>query len=164
MSSKNASSSDGQRADSSATDVSASSRPRPITTTWSAVRAISPIRWLETSTVRPSAASDRSRSRTQRIPSGSRPLTGSSSSSTSGSPSSAAAMPSRWPMPSENLPARRPAASASPTSPSTSSTRERGMPLLAASARRWARPLRPGWNALASSNAPTWRSGQRSSR
>ncbi len=73
-------------------------------------------------------------------------------------------MPSRWPIPSENLPARRPATSASPTSPSTSSTRDRGMPLLAASARRWARALRPGWNALASSSAPTSRSGQRRSR
>ena len=70
----------------------------------------------------------------------------------------------RWAMPSENFPARRAPASARPTNPSTSSTRDRGMPLLAASARRWARALRPGWNALASSSAPTSRSGQRSSR
>ena len=38
------------------------------------------------------------------------------------------------------------------------------MPLLAASAARWSRALRPGWNALASSSAPTSRSGQRRSR
>ena len=37
--------------------------------------------------------------RIQRMPSGSRPLTGSSSSQACGSPSSADAMPSRWPMP-----------------------------------------------------------------
>ena len=40
----------------SATLVSAMSRPRPMTTSWSAVSAISLIRWLETKTVRPSAA------------------------------------------------------------------------------------------------------------
>ena len=40
--------------------VSASSRPRPMTIRWSAVSSISLIRWLETKTVRPSAASPRS--------------------------------------------------------------------------------------------------------
>jgi len=50
--------------------------------------------------VRPSSASERIRSRTHRTPSGSRPFTGSSKISTSGSPSSAPAMPSRWLMPS----------------------------------------------------------------
>ena len=63
---------------SSATETSAISRPRPTTMTCSAVSAISLIRWLETKTVRPSAASPLSRSRTQRMPSGSSPLTGSS--------------------------------------------------------------------------------------
>ncbi len=48
------------------------------------------------------------------MPSGSRPFTGSSNSSTGGSPSSAPAMPSRCRMPSENPPARRRAASARP--------------------------------------------------
>ena len=43
------------------------------------------------------------------MPSGSRPLTGSSNIRIAGSPSSAAAMPSRWPMPRENPPARLPA-------------------------------------------------------
>ena len=38
------------------------------------------------------------------------------------------------------------------------------LPLLAASALRCARALRPGWNALASSSAPTSRCGQRNSR
>ena len=96
-----------------------------MTTTSSAVSAISLIRWLETKTVRPSRARPFKRLRTQRIPSGSSPFTGSSNSSTSGSPSSAAAMPSRWPMPSENFPARWRATDASPTRSSTSSTRPR---------------------------------------
>ena len=82
------------------------SLPRPMTIRWSAVTAISLIRWLETKTVRPSPASCCMKVRTQRMPSGSRPLTGSSSSSTCGSPSIAAAMPSRWVMPSEKPPAR----------------------------------------------------------
>jgi hypothetical protein len=50
--------------------VSAISRPLPITMRWSAVSAISAIRWLDTNTVRPSAASERSRVRTQMMPSG----------------------------------------------------------------------------------------------
>ena len=78
-----------------------------MTTRWSAVPSISLIRWLETNTVRPSAARSRSSSRIQRMPSGSRPLTGSSSIRTAGSPSSAAAMPSRCPMPSEKPRTRR---------------------------------------------------------
>ena len=94
---------------------------------------------------------------------GSRPLTGSSNSSTGGSPSSADAMPRRWAMPRENLPARRAAALVSPTMPRTSSTLATGILLLAASAARWARAERPGWKALASSSAPTSRSGQPSS-
>ena len=50
--------------------VSAINLPRPMTTSRSAVCAISESRWLETSTVRPSAASDCSSSRSQRTPSG----------------------------------------------------------------------------------------------
>ncbi len=96
-----------------------------MTTRWSAVSAISDMRWLETNTVRPSSASCRARLRTQRMPSGSRPLTGSSRTTTGGSPSRATAMPRRWPMPSENLPTRWPATFSSPTSSSTSSTRAR---------------------------------------
>ena len=46
------------------------------------------------------------RFRIQWIPSGSSPFTGSSSSNVDGSPSSAAAIPSRCPIPSENWPAR----------------------------------------------------------
>ena len=86
----------------SVTEVSAISWPRPMTIRWSAVSSISLIRWEETKTVRPSAARCFISCRIQRMPSGSRPLTGSSKISTCGSPSSAAAMPSRWPMPSEN--------------------------------------------------------------
>ena len=47
-------------------------------------------------------------------------------------------------MPSENVPARRRAAASSPTAPSTSSTRPRGIALAAASAVRCARAERPG--------------------
>ncbi|SCG03759.1 hypothetical protein GA0115255_118442 [Streptomyces sp. Ncost-T6T-2b] len=118
--------------------VSARSRPCPITTMWSAVSSISLMRWLERKTVRPSAASDRISPRIQRMPSVSRPLTGSSRISTSGSPISAAAIPSRWPMPSEKpLVRRRAVSSGSPTRSRTSPTRRRGMPLLAASPARW---------------------------
>src|SRR5580693_4312598 len=141
---KNASSRELLRAESSATVVWASRRPWPITTRWSAVWAISLIRWLEMRTVRPCEARFFSRPRIQRMPSGSSPLTGSSSSSTAGSPSSAAAMPSRWAMPRENLPARRSAALPMPVISSTSLTRRRGMPLLTASAVRWARVERLG--------------------
>ncbi|SLI22079.1 Uncharacterised protein [Mycobacteroides abscessus subsp. abscessus] len=81
--------------------VSAMSLPRPITIRCSAVWAISESRWLDTSTVRPSEASRCMNRRIHRMPSGSRPLTGSSNSSTFGSPSSAPARPSRWDMPSE---------------------------------------------------------------
>ena len=99
--------------------------------------AISLIRWLDTSTVRPSLARFFSMFLIHRTPSGSSPLTGSSSSSTSGSPSIAAARPSRWPMPSENPLARFFATSVSPTRASTSSTRLRGRPWLWARNSRW---------------------------
>ncbi len=46
-----------------------------------------------------------------------------------------------------------------PTWSSTSSTRDRGMPLVRAAIRRCDRPLRPGCTAPASSSAPTSRSG-----
>ena len=112
------------------------------------------IRWLETSTVRPSAASERRKPRIQRMPSGSSPLTGSSNSSSGGSPSSAPAIPSRWRMPSEKPPTRRRATLSSPTSESTSGTRESGRPLLRACQRRWSRARRPGWTSPASSSDP----------
>ena len=66
-----------------------------MTSRWSAVSAISLIKWLETRTVRPSAAKERMSVLIQMIPSGSSPLTGSSNNSVPGSPSSAPAMPSR---------------------------------------------------------------------
>ncbi|SCE18736.1 hypothetical protein GA0115243_108160 [Streptomyces sp. ScaeMP-e83] len=141
----------------SVTLMSESSRPRPITMRWSAVRAISLMRWDETKTVRPSAASVFIRLRTQWMPSGSRPLTGSSKSSTCGSPSSAAAIPSRCPMPREKPLERRLATSWRPTTPSTSSTRRAGIPASWARESRWARAVRPPCTALASSSAPTWR-------
>lgn len=114
--------------------------------------------------MRPSAARSRRRRRIHRTPSGSRPLTGSSSTTTAGSPSNAAAIPSRWPMPSENVPARRCAASSSPASSITSWTRRAGIRLLRARHRRWFSAVRPGCTALVSSSAPTVRSGSRSCR
>ena len=86
---------------SSASVVSVMRRPLARTTISSTVWATSVSRWLETSTVLPSAASDRSRPRIQRIPSGSSPFSGSSRMSTPGSPSRAPARLSRWRMPSE---------------------------------------------------------------
>ena len=124
-------------------------RPRARTTTSSTVWATSLSRWLETNTVRPCAASSRSRPRSQRMPSGSSPLSGSSKISTPGSPSSAPARLSRWRMPSENPPTRRPATSASPTRPRTSSTRRRGRPVAVAMTRRCWAALRPGVEAVA---------------
>ena len=95
------------RAENSVRLSAAISSPRPMTINWSAVCSISDMRWLETNTVRPSAASRLNRSRTHFTPSGSRPLSGSSKSSTGGSPSRAEAIPSRCFMPSENPPMRR---------------------------------------------------------
>ena len=117
--------------------------------------SISDIRWLETNTVRPSAASDFIRVRIHRMPSGSSPLTGSSNIRISGSPSSAAAMPSRWLMPREKLLDRFRPTSASPTMPRTSSTRLAGIRLVWAKHSRWLRALRPPCTARASSSAPT---------
>ena len=74
-------------------EQSAISLPRPITIRWSAVDSISDIRWLETKTVRPSAARAFIRFLIHKMPSGSSPLTGSSNMSTLGSPSKVAAMP-----------------------------------------------------------------------
>ena len=91
-------------------------RPRPMTTSSSAMPSSSLMRWLDTSTVRPSSASSRRKPRIQRIPSGSSPLTGSSSTSTGGSPSMAAAIPSRCAMPSEKPPVRLRPAAERPTS------------------------------------------------
>ena len=82
--------------------------------------------------VLPESASDFIRFLIHSTPSGSSPLTGSSRISTCGSPSSAAAMPSRWPMPREKPPARLRATSVRPTRASTSSTRDLGRPWLCA--------------------------------
>src|SRR6476660_6190237 len=76
-------------------------RPRLMIRTRSTVCATSASTWLDTSTVRPPAANERRKSRSQRTPSGSSPFAGSSRTSSSGSPSNAAASPSRCRMPSE---------------------------------------------------------------
>src|SRR5664280_319679 len=71
------------------------------------------------------------------MPSGSRPLIGSSKMTVSGSPIRAAAMPSRWLMPSEKVPTRLPATSLRPTRSSSSVTRRRSMPLVSANHLKW---------------------------
>ena len=134
-------------------------RPRLMISTWSTVCATSASTWLETSTVRPPDANARRKSRSQRTPSGSRPFAGSSRISSSGSPSSAPASPSRWRMPSEYPLTRRLPAACSSTVRSTSSARESGMPAARPSVRRWSRPERPGWKSVASSTAPTRQRG-----
>ncbi len=95
------------------------------------------------------------------MPSGSRPLNGSSSMTTGGSPSSAAAIPRRWRMPSEKPPALRRAAAPRPACSMTSSTRRAGTPCEWASHSRWLRAVRLGCSAEASSSAPRCRSGRR---
>src|SRR5690625_2712005 len=134
-------------------------RPRPITISWSAVKDISLLRLEEFHQVRPSSARYRTRVRTYFTPSGSRPLTGSSRIRVRGSPSIAAAIPRRCPMPREKPPTRLPATSASPVMSMTSRTRLRPMPCVAARERRWLVALRPACTALASSRAPASRSG-----
>lgn len=148
----------------SAIEVSASSLPWPITIKWSAVSAISLIRWDETKIVRPSEASAFIRLRIQWMPSGSSPLTGSSNIRISGSPSSADAMPSRWPMPRENPLDFFFATALRPTMSRTSSTRLLGMRLLCARHSRLLYALRPPCIAFASRSAPMYFSGSWSSR
>ena len=126
-----------ERAMNSAIVQSAMSLPLPITIRWSAVFSISDIRWLDTKTVRPSAASAFIRFLIHKMPSGSSPFTGSSNMSTCGSPSMVAAMPSRWLMPSEKPLDRLRATSDSPTRSSTSPTREVGRLLVCARHSRW---------------------------
>jgi hypothetical protein len=105
--------------------------------------------------VRPSDAIRRRNLRSQTMPSGSRPFAGSSSSSTCGSPSSAAAKPRRCRMPAEYSFTLRPAAGVSPTRVRTSSARCTGYPLAAQSTRRWFLAVRAGWKLDASRTAPT---------
>ena len=81
---------------------------------------------------------------------------------TAGSARSAAAMPSRWPMPRDSSPARRWAASLRPTMPRTSSTRPRG-DLVGGSEPGQVVAGGPAWmHGVASRSAPTSRSGNRS--
>ncbi|GIE78746.1 hypothetical protein Aph02nite_46960 [Actinoplanes philippinensis] len=144
--------------------MSAITRPRPAITTRPAQSCSSLIRWLDTSTARPCSAIDRRKPRIQMMPSGSMPLNGSSSISDGGSPSSAAAMPSRCRMPSENPPAARRATCRNPACSSTASTRAAPSPCECAIHSRWLRAVRLGWSAPASSSDPRWHSGRRNDR
>ena len=135
-------------------------RPPPMIIIRSATASTSASRCEESSTVPPRSAKPRSRPRIQRMPSGSRPLAGSSRIRTSGSPSSAWAKPRRWRMPSEYLPTRRRAAvSSRPTSSSSASTRCAGTPMVWAETASASRPRRPACCADASSRMPTRRPG-----
>lgn len=98
------------------------------------------------------------------MPSGSSPLTGSSNIRISGSPSSAAAIPSRWPIPSEKPFDFCLATAVSPTVSRTSLTRLTGMRLLCARHNRLLYALRPPCMAFASSSAPMYFTGSDSSR
>lgn len=164
MRAKNAASNEAYPSVTSANEPCVTIRPRLITTTSSAVSAVSVIRWLESSTVRPAAAWSRSNCRIQRIPAGSSPFTGSSSTSTRGSPSRAAAMPSRRAIPSENVFTRPRAAPARPTRSRTSATRVRGIRLDRAIHARWSTARRSGTGPAPSSSAPTVRNGWLRSR
>src|SRR3954464_4038913 len=135
-------------------------RPPPMIIIRSATALTSASRCEESSTVPPRSAKLRSSPRIQRMPSGSRPLAGSSRIRTSGSPSSAWARPRRWRMPSEYLPTRRRAAvSSRPTSSSSASTRCAGTPMTWAETASASRPRRPACWADASSRMPTRRPG-----
>ena len=110
--------------------------------------------------MRPWLAQARSSSRIQRMPSGSRPLAGSSRISTCGSPSIAAAMPSRW------LHAQRVALELALGGRGQADQLEhlvgplaRDSRPAAQTTRRWLRPVRPLCALDASSTAPTVPSG-----
>ena len=75
--------------------------PRSTMATASQVRSTSSRRWDDSTTVRPSATSDRIMSRISCIPAGSSPFMGSSRISSWGSPIRQAATPRRWRMPIE---------------------------------------------------------------
>ena len=98
------------------------------------------------------------------MPCGSRPLAGSSKINVCGSPSSAAASPSRWAMPKEKVRGFFLATAVRPTRARTSSTRPFGRELAAASIRRWLRARRVGWNEPVSSIVPISSIGRRMSR
>ena len=125
--------------------MSAISLPRPMTIRWSAVMRHLAHQVAGDEDGAALAARCCMKLRIHRMPSGSSPLTGSSNISTCGSPSSAAAIPSRWRHaerePLDPLARHR---RSCPVSSSTSPTRSRGMPLLWASAEQVAagRPAR----------------------
>ena len=73
--------------------------PLSITTTWLHVCSTSDSKWLDNTTVRPSAAYAANTERMALICGGSSPLVGSSSTSRSGKPNIAWAMPSRCRIP-----------------------------------------------------------------
>ena len=107
---------DSSRADSrSPSGPTLRSRPPTTMATRSQVISTSGRMCVEKKTVLPSLRSSRIRSRTSLRPSGSSPVIGSSSITSSGSPISACAIPIRCSIPFENLRSGRPRAWSSPT-------------------------------------------------
>ena len=139
----------------SPTGPEATSRPRRRIVTASQTASTSARRWLDRNTVvRPSAPRFRTSSRTSTMPAGSSPLVGSSRISSSGALSIAAAMASRWRIPSEYALTRSSARSVSPTSSSISSTRAPGRSANVARIRRLRRPEKVGNICGDSTSAP----------
>ncbi len=114
----------------SSTPALARTLPRPTTTTWSAMSSSSLSRWLETSTARPSPRG-RAEPAHPDDALGVHAVERLVQISTGGSPSIAAAIPSRWRIPNEKPPALR--------------RRARGRPVLS--------PRRPCWRSAAGMRA-----------
>jgi hypothetical protein len=132
----------------------ATHRPASMTATRSHIFSASSRRWLDTMTVRPWSASETSSRRISAIPAGSRPLAGSSSTTTSGSRSRAAAIPSRWRIPSEYVATGSSARSASPAAPSARATPSAPIRSSRANNARFRRPVRDGARPGVSIRAP----------
>ena len=131
------------------------SRPLAMMTTSSTVCSTSCSMWLETRTVLPSSARWRRKPRSQRMPSGSRPLAGSSrmqhlrvaeQGGGEAEPLAHAHASSRRPACGRRPGCRRARASRRPA--------RCGTPAVSARTRRWSRPLRPGWKLVASRAEP----------
>ena len=122
-------------------------RPLLMMPTWSAIWSISESRWLETMTVQPKRPGiSRTSWRISWMPEGSRPLVGSSRSSSLGRPMSAAAIPRRCLMPSEKCPTSFPwvFASSRRTTERASSMQLSGSPRRRRTISRFSRAVRCG--------------------
>ena len=130
--------------------------PRSTMATASQVRSTSSSRCDDSTTVRPSATSERIMSRISCMPAGSSPFIGSSRIRSCGSPIRQAATPRRWRMPIEYFDTLSSARCRMPTRSSDGPMRSRAAGSRAA-ARIWrfCRPVRCPWNRGSSTMAPT---------